>query len=931
MKRKLLAIAILAIVFLFSSATTKVLIIGAGNFRDSRIIPLPGAITDANLFQKTILDLGIAKASDVTFLSDPSFGILASEVEAFFNNTQPQDKLIFYYGGHGYAKDGKTYLVPWDTNPDYIHITGYNLTDNLSRLLAVTKAEDVILIMDACYSGSIVRDRPLLGARVETTNLEDVIKQKAVLLLSSGPTEVSQEKPTGGGWFTHYLIEALKGEAGKGKEWITTKDIFEYVRQTVSRQTNGKQNPMLVGQKEIPMVRNINENYKQLALEILKIRFEKKISNDYFLLYMKILAQDQSEDNRLEKEIRSYLSEYAEEKNLKLLILQTQKAINEIEQPATLKGTCLLKIIPVNELTKTGTMYLNGRELGKLDSGTVVIINLPIGKHTIAIDGEKIERWEKQLEFNSENEMQEIKVEAKVATRQVKITTEPVGARIWIDGKEVGTSPWQGKLEVGKNYEIKTVKEGYRETTTKLSVSDKGDLINVAITLNQNKPPEVPRILSPDDGEKDVKAELTLKWESKDPDGDEVRYDLYFGTSSNPPLLARDLKFGEYKVAGLSWDTTYYWKVIAKDNLGAIREGALVKFTTHKAPGTVKWKTKVGNYCWSPIILGDSIYVTRRYGGELIRLTKSGEIQWRFKAGGDYSTFVAADLNNTLYFCSTDTYVYAVTTDGKLKWKFKTDGEILSSPGIGKDGTIYIGSKDGYLYAINPDGTLKWKVKTGTITFSSPSIDSNGTIYIGGAWNRVFYAVNPDGTIKWNVTLDGPIGSSISFDRNGRIYIGSDASYVYCFDQNGKLIWKTNIGAGCIGEPTISESGLLYISTWEHGKSIPILSQDGKIFKKAPIEGNSVACATIGNDGKAYVLSTDGYLYALTPEGNILWKLLIGKDSWDSPALDTDGTLYVGSSDGYLYAIQTDSYGLADSPWPKARGNLRNTGRFGDK
>jgi len=77
--------------------------------------------------------------------------------------------------------------------------------------------------------------------------------------------------------------------------------------------------------------------------------------------------------------------------------------------------------------------------------------------------------------------------------------------------------------------------------------------------------------------------------------------------------------------------------------------------------------------------------------------------------------------------------------------------------------------------------------------------------------------------------------------------------------------------------------------------------------------------------------SYDDYLYAITPDGKLKWKFQTGYDISSSPAIGQDGTIYVGSSDRYLYAIQTTSLGLADTPWPKFRGNLRNTGLYGEK
>lgn len=45
-----------------------------------------------------------------------------------------------------------------------------------------------------------------------------------------------------------------------------------------------------------------------------------------------------------------------------------------------------------------------------------------------------------------------------------------------------------------------------------------------------------------------------------------------------------------------------------------------------------------------------------------------------------------------------------------------------------------------------------------------------------------------------------------------------------------------------------------------------------------------------------------------------------------SPSVANDGTIYVGSDDAGLYAIKEMSP-LANTPWPKFRHDLLNTGR----
>jgi S1-C subfamily serine protease len=61
--------------------------------------------------------------------------------------------------------------------------------------------------------------------------------------------------------------------------------------------------------------------------------------------------------------------------------------------------------------------------------------------------------------------------------------------------------------------------------------------------------------------------------------------------------------------------------------------------------------------------------------------------------------------------------------------------------------------------------------------------------------------------------------------------------------------------------------------------------------------------------------------------GTPIWKFETVSYVSSSPAIGSDGTVYVGSSDNKLYAIQTESKGLAKSPWPMRGQNARQTGR----
>ena len=98
--------------------------------------------------------------------------------------------------------------------------------------------------------------------------------------------------------------------------------------------------------------------------------------------------------------------------------------------------------------------------------------------------------------------------------------------------------------------------------------------------------------------------------------------------------------------------------------------------------------------------------------------------------------------------------------------------------------------------------------------------------------------------------------------------------------------------------------------------------------------GQITSTPAIGSDGVVYVGSNDGNLYAIDPNAGVgtkKWEVFIGGCAYSSPSIASDGTVYIGSLDGNLYAIKSDSTGLANSPWPKFRKNLRSTGNVSNQ
>jgi hypothetical protein len=109
---------------------------------------------------------------------------------------------------------------------------------------------------------------------------------------------------------------------------------------------------------------------------------------------------------------------------------------------------------------------------------------------------------------------------------------------------------------------------------------------NLIITGNAglNNPPNPPSNPNPYSGATGVDVNAELSWSCSDPDGNPLSYDVYFGTNPTPSLLSSNQTGNTYKPATMSYSTLYYWKIVAKDNHGAVTNGSIWSFTTTDQP-----------------------------------------------------------------------------------------------------------------------------------------------------------------------------------------------------------------------------------------------------------------------------------------------------------------------------------------------------------
>jgi hypothetical protein len=101
------------------------------------------------------------------------------------------------------------------------------------------------------------------------------------------------------------------------------------------------------------------------------------------------------------------------------------------------------------------------------------------------------------------------------------------------------------------------------------------------IWLGTQHPPNDPQDPNPANGATNVDVTKDIGWFCSDPDiSDSLTYDLYFGTTNPPTLLAEDLIEPKYDPGRMEFLTQYYWRIVVTDCYDNSVEGPLWSFTT---------------------------------------------------------------------------------------------------------------------------------------------------------------------------------------------------------------------------------------------------------------------------------------------------------------------------------------------------------------
>lgn len=209
-------------------------IVGIGDYSDGGQQSLTGPPNDAramagaltNAFKSTTKVILNTEATKSNILS--SLETAVATINRNYSNYGAYDYLFFTFSGHGYIDSIVT--------ADGQLITDSELADIFDNLPLALRS-NVVVILDTCYSGSLVDGRSLKQVEAAPRQL---LGLGCTVLAASRANELSLDAD-GMGEFTRYLVAGLganKKDADENEDrQVTAKELFNYAEEQVHNET----------------------------------------------------------------------------------------------------------------------------------------------------------------------------------------------------------------------------------------------------------------------------------------------------------------------------------------------------------------------------------------------------------------------------------------------------------------------------------------------------------------------------------------------------------------------------------------------------------------------------------------------------------------------------------------------------------------------
>ncbi len=216
------------------------LLIGVGEYGEG-LQPLPAAPKDVEALAEVLQNPDMGGFDEVKKLLNPSQGMMAREIELWFQGRKEDDLVLLFFSGHGVKDDRRDlYFAAKSTEKSRNRLVRSTATPArfVSDCIRGCNASQQVVILDCCFSGAfgdmVARDDGVLDLK------EQLGAEGRVVLTSTNAVGYSfeeKEKEAELSIYTRYLVEGIaSGAADEDEDGdISIEELHRYASRKVEK------------------------------------------------------------------------------------------------------------------------------------------------------------------------------------------------------------------------------------------------------------------------------------------------------------------------------------------------------------------------------------------------------------------------------------------------------------------------------------------------------------------------------------------------------------------------------------------------------------------------------------------------------------------------------------------------------------------------
>lgn len=193
-----------------------------------------------------------------------------------------------------------------------------------------------------------------------------------------------------------------------------------------------------------------------------------------------------------------------------------------------------------------------------------------------------------------------------------------------------------------------------------------------------------------------------------------------------------------------------------------------------------------------------------------------------------------------------------------------------------------------------------WRYQTEARVFASPVVGHDGTVYVGSLDGQ-FVALNADGTLKWRYAAGQKVYPSALLVGTSVIF-GTHQQELVSLSLDGQPRWKVPLQDVVDASATLGPDGRVYVVA-NGAYAIDLL---GRMHWHKPTAGHVRTAPVIHPSRMIVIGTTEGTLIALRPDGSVVWEVSLGGALEGAASVDDEGRIYVGSGRGEVVQLDPD-------------------------